>query len=71
MCERRHLGEQLRLHVFSRDEHIRRLQPHSEPRLDEIFPVDGEQPELVPPAAIAELADELQALVLTRRDQGR
>jgi hypothetical protein len=69
--ERRHLGEQLRLHVFSRHKHVRRLDTGCEPRVDEILPLDGEQPELVPPAAVAELADELQALVLARRDQDR
>jgi hypothetical protein len=69
--ERRHLCEQLGLHVFACDEHVRRLDTSREARLDEILPLDGEQPELVPPAAVAELADELQALVLTRRDQDR
>jgi hypothetical protein len=69
MRERRHLGEQLGRHVLSRDEHVRRLEPGGEPGLEQVLPLDGEQPELVPPAPVAELADELEPLVVAGGDQ--
>jgi hypothetical protein len=67
--ERRHLREQLQRHVLAGDEDVRRLEPGTEPRLDEILPLDGEQPELVAPAPVVELADELEPLVVAGGDQ--
>jgi len=67
--ERRHLREQLGRQVLSGDENVRRLEPGGEPRLEQILPLDREQPELVPPAPVVELADELEPLVVARGDQ--
>jgi hypothetical protein len=64
MRERRHLGEQLGRHVLARDERVGGLEPGGEPGLEEVLPLDDEQPELVPPAPVAELADELEPLVV-------
>jgi len=69
MRERRYLREQLRRDVFSGDEHVDRLEPGGEPGLEQILPLDREQPELVPPAPVVELADELEPLVVARGDQ--
>jgi hypothetical protein len=67
--ERRHLGEQLRRHVLAGDEDVRRLEPGSEPGLDEILSLDREPPELVSPAPLVQLADELEPLVVGGGDQ--
>ena len=67
--ECRHLREQLRRDVLSGDENVRRLEPGGEPGLEQILPLDREQPELVPPAPVVELADELEPLVVSRGDQ--
>jgi hypothetical protein len=67
--ERRRLREQLRRNVLSGDEDVSRLEPGGKPGLDEILPLDREQPELVPPAPVVELADELEPLVVARGDQ--
>jgi hypothetical protein len=56
-------GEDYILKVF------RRLQPGRDPRLDEILSLDREQPELVAPAPVMELADELEPLVVAGGDQ--
>ena len=69
MRERRDLGEQLRLDVLARDEHVRRLESGVEPGLDEVLALDREQPELVAPAPVVQLADELEPLVVARGDQ--
>jgi hypothetical protein len=69
MRERRHLREQLRLDVLPRHQHVRRLEPGREPGLEQILPLDREQPELVPPAPVVELADELEPLVVAGGDQ--
>jgi hypothetical protein len=69
MRERRHLSEQLRLDVLPGHEHVGRLQPRGEPGLEQILPLDGEQPELVPPAPVVQLADELEPLVVPGGDQ--
>jgi len=69
MRERRHLREQLGRHVLAGDEHVRRLDPGGEAGLEQILPLDREQPELVPPAPVVELADELEPLVVARGDQ--
>jgi hypothetical protein len=58
--EARDLGEELRLDVLPRDEVLDRLDLRC---LDEILALDDEEAELVPPAPVAELADELQPLV--------
>jgi hypothetical protein len=71
MTQRGHLGEQGRLHVLSGDEHLDRLEPHVECRLDEILALRDEEPELVAPAAVVQLPDELELLVLARGDQDR
>jgi hypothetical protein len=64
MRERRHLREQLRCDVVPGDENVGGLEPSTEPGLDQILPLDGEQPELVAPAPVVELADELEPLVV-------
>jgi hypothetical protein len=61
MRELRHGRQQLRLDVLPRHQQLDRLDPG---RLDEILPFDDEEAELVPPAPVAELADELQPLVV-------
>jgi hypothetical protein len=65
--ERRHLREQRRLDVLARDEQLDRLETGG--GLDEVLPFDSEQPELVAPAPVVELADELEPLVVARGDQ--
>jgi len=67
--ERRHLGEELGLDVLACDEPVDRLEPRCRTGVGEIFPLDDEQPELVAPAPIMELADELEPLVVARGDQ--
>jgi hypothetical protein len=64
MPERRHLREQLRRDVVPCDENVGRLEARGEPGLDEVLSLDGEQPELVAPAPVVELADELEPLVV-------
>jgi hypothetical protein len=64
MAERRDLGEQLRLDVLPRDEQLDRLDARGEGGLDEILALRRKQPELVAPAAIVQLAGELELLVL-------
>ena len=65
--ERRHLGEQRRLDVLSRDEQVDRLDAGG--RLDEVLTLRDEQLELVAPAPVVELADELEPLVVAGGDQ--
>jgi hypothetical protein len=65
---RRHLGEQRRLDVLAGDEQLDRLGRRG---VDEILALTGEEPELVPPAPLVQLADELELLVVARGDQGR
>ena len=69
MPERRHLGEERRLDVLSRTQQLDRLEPTRERRVDEILTLRDEQPELVAPAALAQLADQLELLVVARTDQ--
>jgi hypothetical protein len=64
-----HLGEKLRLDVLARDEQLDRLDPCRRRSGDEILTLRDEQPELVPPAAVLQLADELELLVLAGGDQ--
>src|SRR5437763_11854910 len=69
MRERRHLGQQLRFDIRPRDEHVRRFDRGREPCLEQILPLDREQPELVAPAPVMEFADELEPLVVAGCDQ--
>src|SRR6478736_8013874 len=69
MPERRHLREQFRLDVVAGHEHVRGLEVRGEAGLDEILAFDREQPELVAPASVVELADELEPFVVARGDQ--
>jgi hypothetical protein len=62
--ERRDLGEQRRLDVLARDQDLDRLDPGGERRIDEIFTLGEEEPELVAPAALVELPNELELVVL-------
>jgi hypothetical protein len=59
--ERRHLAEELRRDVVARHEQVDRVDPRGG---DEILTFRDEEPELVAPAPVVELADELQALVV-------
>jgi hypothetical protein len=63
----RDLGEERRLDVFARDEQVDRLDANG--RLDEILTLRDEQLELVSPAPVVELADELEPLVVAGGDQ--
>jgi hypothetical protein len=69
MSKDRDLTEQLRLDVPARDEELDRLDPCGERGVDEIFSLRGEESELVAPAAVVQLADELELLVLAGGDQ--
>jgi hypothetical protein len=69
MRERRDLGEQRRLDVLSRDQQFDRLDAGG--GLDQVLSLDDEQPELVAPAPVVELADELEPLVVAGSDQLR
>jgi hypothetical protein len=64
MAERRHLGEQLRLDVLSGDQQIDGSDARRRGRGDQILTLRDEQPELVAPAPVPELADELEPLVV-------
>jgi hypothetical protein len=48
----------------SRDQQLDRLEPGHVRRLDEVLSLRDEQPELVAPAPVTELADELEPLVV-------
>jgi hypothetical protein len=69
MPKRRDLAEQLRLDVLARDQELDRLDPCAERGVDEIFSLRREESELVAPAAVVQLADELELLVLAGGDQ--
>jgi hypothetical protein len=69
MPECRDLGQELRLDVLSGDEQFDRLDLGVERRLDEILTLRDEKSELVAPAAVVQLADELELLVVERGDQ--
>ena len=66
MRERRHLREELRRDVLPCHEQIDRIGSGGD---DEILAFRDEEAELVPPAPVVELADELQALVVAGSDQ--
>src|SRR5439155_6760242 len=69
MGERRVLGEQLRRDVLARHEQLDRLDPCLPGRVDEVLALGHEEPELVAPAPVGELADELELLVVAGDDQ--
>jgi hypothetical protein len=69
MPKRRDLAEELRLNVIPRDQELDRLDPCIERGFDEIFSLRREESELVAPAAVVQLADELELLVLAGSDQ--
>jgi hypothetical protein len=69
MSERRDLPQQSRLDVLPRDEQLDRLDAGRTCGVDEILALRDEQPELVAPAALVQLADELELLVFARGDQ--
>ena len=70
MAQRRDLREQRLLDVIARHEQVGRLDLRRQRRVDEILTLCDEEPELVAPAALVELPDELELLVLARGDQG-
>jgi hypothetical protein len=65
MREVRHLGEQRGLDVLPGDQQVDGFDFVD----DEILTFDREQPELVSPAPVVELADELEPLVVAGGDQ--
>jgi hypothetical protein len=69
MAQRGDLGQQGRLHVLFGDEHLDRLNPGVERRLHEVLALRNEEPKLFAPAAVVQLANELELLVLARGDQ--
>ena len=69
MAERRDVGQQRRLDVFARDEQLSGFDSDAARRSNEVFALGDEEAELVPPAAVLELADELELLVVARGDQ--
>jgi hypothetical protein len=69
MGEGRHLGQKLGRHVLPGHEHVRGLEPRVEPGLEQVLPLDRKQPQLVPPAPLVQLAQELEPLVVARGDQ--
>jgi hypothetical protein len=69
MAQHGDLGQKGGLHVLSGNEQLNRFDLHVEGRLDEILTLRDEEPELVAPAAVLQLADELELLVVERGDQ--
>jgi len=67
--ERRDLGEERRLDVLSGDEQLDRFDTGRNGRVHKVFALGDEQPELVAPAPVVELADELEPLVVAGGDQ--
>jgi hypothetical protein len=67
--ERRDFREQCLLDVLARDQQFDRLDARSLSSGDQILTLRDEEPELVPPAAVLQLADELELLVLAGGDQ--
>jgi hypothetical protein len=66
VCERRHLREELRCDVVACHEQVDRIGPG---RDDEILTLRDKEAELVSPAPVVELADELEPLVVAGGDQ--
>jgi hypothetical protein len=69
MPEHRDLGQQPRLDVLACDEQLDRLDSRQPRRIDEVLPLRSEQPQLVTPARLVKLSNELELLVLPRGDQ--
>jgi hypothetical protein len=69
MSERRDLGEQRRLDVLTGNQTLDLLEAVIERGDDEVLALDEEEPELVAPASLVQLADELELLVVARADQ--
>jgi hypothetical protein len=67
--QRRDFRQQRRLDVLARNEQLDRLDPRSCRRGNEILALRDEEPELVPPAAVVQLANELELLVFPGGDQ--
>jgi hypothetical protein len=65
----RDLRQERRLDILPGDEHLDRLDPGVERRLDEILTLGDEEAELVAPTAVVQLPDELELLVLAGGDQ--
>ena len=63
----RDLREQLRVDVLAGAQQVDRLGGR---RLDRVLALDEEEPELLAPAPVVQLADELQALVVPGDDHG-
>jgi hypothetical protein len=69
MSKGRDLTEQLGLDILPRDKELDRLDPCGQRGVDEIFSLRRKEPELVAPAAVVQLAYELELLVLAGGDQ--
>ena len=67
--ERRDFREQSLFDVLARDQQFDRLDARRLSSGDQILTLRDEEPELVPPAAVLQLADELELLVLAGSDQ--
>jgi hypothetical protein len=64
MAQGRDAGEQPRLDVLAGDEQVHLLVAAVLRGRDEVLPLRDEQPELVPPAPVVQLPDELELLVV-------
>jgi hypothetical protein len=71
MPERRDVGEQRRLDVLAGDQQLHGLEARIACGVDEILALSDEQPQLLAPAPLVQLADELELLVVARADQVR
>jgi hypothetical protein len=71
MAERRDVGEQRRLDVLAGDQQLHGLEARIARSVDEILALCDEQPQLLAPAPLVQLADELELLVVARADQVR
>ena len=69
MRERGDLRQQGRLYGLAGDEQLDGLDPGRSRGIDEILTLRGEETQLVAPAPLVQLANELELLVLPRRDQ--
>ena len=69
VTERGDLREQLRLYRLPRDEQLDGLDSRGGRRLDQILALRDKEAELVPPAPLRQLPNELEPLVLTGSNQ--
>ena len=69
MRERRDFREERRLDVLACDQKFDGLDARRLSSGDQVLTLRDEEPELVPPAAVLQLADELELLVLAGGDQ--